>query len=229
MPLIKGNQSDNVSIANSASPPYTLTYGSHTVNTGSDRLLIAMFAHTTSINVSGVAKWNGVNMTQLGTTYDMATSNVRYSFWYIVNPDTGNLNLTMDFTGLTTMAVSCWSLQNASTVSIQHQGNANTPHNNTVNVSANSMILGVSTSAYSFDTNAITIDGTSFSYAGCEVSGSVSSGQLCAHLRDALLTAGNKTVTTDTVADSFQASNTVIYISSAAAVVTSTQGMLMMF
>lgn len=216
MALVKGNETSDVSLGVTGAPA-TGTL-SHNSNTGTDRLLVVALAGSTSYSTVSLT-YNGTSLTQAGTTYT-APGNLFYEIWYLDEPATGTNDLVITMNNITTVAAMATTFTGAgdSISNIDHNAAANTPHNNTLTISSNSMIMALAGSQFSFDSSAaITIDGTAFGFTSCDINGSVSSAQYCAHTRDANLTSGSKTVTTDTIADSYQATNTIVEIPEASA------------
>ena len=78
--------------------------------------------------------------------------------------------------------------------------------------------MGIGTSRYTLDSiDCINIDGTGFGFGSCDIDTAISLAQVAVITRNATLTAGSKDVIVDTIADSFQADNTRVEITAAAA------------
>jgi hypothetical protein len=216
MALVKGTKTSNVGIGATGSPAVGTL--SHNSNTGTDRLLVVVVAFPSSVSTVSV-EYNGVSCTQAGSTYTSPGS-LRYEIWYLDEPDTGANDIDVEMSSVSTIGIMGVTFTGAgdSITNIDHNAAANTPHDNTLTISDQSMVMGIGGSQFSFDSSAaITIDGTGFGFASCDINGAVSSAQFCAHVRDANLSSGSKTVTTDTIADSFQATNTIVEIPEGAA------------
>lgn len=216
MALVKGTNSSSVGLGATGTPPEATL--SHNSNTGTDRLLVVVVAFPSSVSTVSV-EYNAVSCTQAGSTYS-APGSLNYEVWYLDEPDTGSNNVVVEMSSISTIGIMATTFTGAgdSITNIDHNAAANTPHNNTLTISEDSMVMGIGGSQFSFDSSAaITIDGTAFGFTSCDINGSVSAAQFCAHTRDANLTSGSKTVTTDTIADSFQATNTIVEIKEAAA------------
>lgn len=206
MALTKQGKTTNMSVGASYSAPQWYFTLNHTQATGTDGLLVVVVATSSSLTLTNPT-YNGVAMTQAGTWYS-APGSSQYAVFYKAGPATGANAFRIDSNNNGTAAIYCQSFTGAdTTVQILNSAAANTPHSQNITIGANSMIMGLSASLYTYDTNAITIDGTGFGFASCDMNGSVSTAQICAHTRDARLTSGTKTVTTDTIADAFQATN----------------------
>lgn len=146
-----------------------------------------------------------------------APGNLQYAVFYLANPPTGANSITVDSTNNGTIAILAQSFTGAQTlIAVSHTAASNTPNSATIYANQGSMLMGIGVSQYSFADPAITIDGTGVSFGSCDISGSVSSAQLCAWTRDANLSVGTKTVITNTIAPSFQATNTRVEIRLAA-------------
>jgi len=211
MALVKGTTTVDMNIGASYSAPQWYFTQNHTVDTGTDRMLVVVIASTSSLTLTNV-KYAGVTMSQ-GGTWNSAPGSTQYSVFYLANPTTGSNALTVDSSNNGIIALLCQSFTGAdTTIQVLHNDLADTPHSQTITISANSMIMCIGSSLYTFDTNAITIDGTGFGFSSCDLNGSVSTAQFCAHTRNTNLSSGSKTVITDTIADSFQATNTRVEI-----------------
>jgi hypothetical protein len=202
--------------------PNTATITDHTHNTGDDGLLLVNVFYINTKNCTGVT-WNGTALTLLtARNYTNAGAALSFDIWYLKVPATGNHDLvyTFDVGGgnCTSLITSFTGADQTTPLKHLHTGAQNTPNSQTITISENSMIQGIGCSRYSFDTNdAINIDGTGFGFGFCDIDTAVSSAQICAETRNTNLSAGTKTVITDTIADSFQASNTRVEILEAAA------------
>jgi hypothetical protein len=216
MALVKGNTYANISRGTIGGPPYSVTQ-SHIQDSGSDGLLVALIAYSTSYSISAV-KYNGIALTQAGSTYSSPGS-LYYSVWYLLNPPTGANNFVVEMSNVTTIALLIQSFTGAaqSLTNILHNDAANTPHSQSITIDANSMILAFSGSLYQYDNAAaLTIDGTAYGELGTELHGAISSAQFQAQTRPANLTSGSKTIIADTIADSYQATNGRLEIKEAA-------------
>lgn len=82
--------------------PYAFT---HTVGSGSNRLLLCMSAITGSIDVTAIT-YNGDSLTFLDTA---ANSGRTVEVWYLINPDTGSNTVSMTGDGTANGMASCTS------------------------------------------------------------------------------------------------------------------------
>lgn len=211
MALVKQGKTANMNIGASYDGSWYFT-SSHTQATGTNGMLVVVIATTASLTLSAPT-YNGVTMTQAGS-WNAAPGSTQYSVFYLANPTTGANTLRINSNNNGTIALLAQSFTGAdTTIQTLHNDLANTPHSRTITIGSNSMIMGIGSSLYSFDSSAaISIDGTGFGFSACDLNGSVSTAQFCVHTRDARLTSGSKTVITDTIADSFQSTNTRIEI-----------------
>ena len=217
MGLLKRNQTGDDTSAISSSAPFISTITTHSHNVGADGLLVVSVFYINTKSVTAVS-WNGVAMTKEGGwTNNDTSAAVKFDVWYLVAPDTGNHDLVYTFNSA---GGNCTSLINSftgadQTTPLQSLSNvaSNTPHSRTITISENSMIMAIGTSRWTFDgAQALRIDGTAYGFGSCDIDTSISSAQVCVKTRNANLTAGSKTVITDTTADSFKADNTRIEI-----------------
>lgn len=217
MALVKGNMTvdDTAAIGSS---PNTATITDHNHNTGADGLLVVNVFFVNTKTLSSVT-WNGTALTKKGG-WDNTDSGaaVTYEVWYLVAPDTGTHDLVYTFT---TGGGNCTSLITSFTGADQtnplpqalNSVAANTPHTQSITISANSMIMGIGTSRWTFDSiDAINIDGTGFGFGSCDIDTSISLAQVCVETRDANLSAGSKNVIIDTIDNTYKASNTRVEI-----------------
>ena len=216
MGLLKRNMTvdDTAAIGTS---PNTAIITDHTHNTGADGHLVVNVFYINTKSVTGVT-WNGVALTkQGGWTNNDTSAAVKYDVWYLIAPDTGNHDLVYTFNtggGNATSLITSFTGADQTTP-LQSLSNvaAATPHSRTITISENSMIMAIGTSRWTFDgSQALRIDGTAYGFGSCDIDTSVSSAQVCVQTRNANLTAGSKTVITDTTADSFFADNTRVEI-----------------
>jgi hypothetical protein len=219
MALVKGTVSEDISIGTTGgSNEGTL---SHNSNTGTDRLLVVFVGYPSTNNCTAVT-YNGTSMTKQGSwIMNDAGAGFEYDIWYLVAPDTGTNNVVGTFDSSGTVGIMATTFTGAEqTTPLQslNSAAANTPHTQSITISDQSMIMGIGSSRYSFDsTAAITIDGTAKSFATTDINGAIFLAQVCVWTRDANLSSGSKDVITDTIADSFNADNTRIEIKEAAA------------
>ena len=211
MVLVKGTVTKDLSVGTDVSNDAIMPHNS---DSGSDRLLVVVVAHTSTSRTTNSVTYNSIGMTQLGTTYNLAGSLIRQTIWYLDNPATGSNNVIAAISGGATVSICATTFTGAdATPKILYNGLTNTPHSRTITVSDQSMLMAVSGSQFGFDSiTALSIDGTGRSFATCDMSGPVSSGQFCCWTRGANLSSGSRTVISDTIADSFQASNMRIEI-----------------
>ena len=216
MALVKGNVTPNDTAAIGTSPN-TAIITTHTQNAGTDRLLVVNVFYINTQSVTGVT-WNGVSLTKEATwTNNDSGAAVKYDVWYLVAPDAGNHDLVYTFTNAGGNATSLLTSFTGAdqTTPLQSLSNVatTTPHSRTITISENSMIMGIATSRYTLDSSqAIRIDGVAFGFGSCDIDTAISLAQVAVETRNANLTAGSKTVITDTIADSFFADNTRIEI-----------------
>jgi len=213
MALVKGTKTANMNIGASYSAPQWYFTQNHTQDTGSDGMLVVVIASTSSLTLTNV-KYAGVTMSQ-GGSWNSAPGSTQYAVFYLANPATGSNALTVDSNNNGTISLLFQSFTGAdTTIQVLHNDLANTPHSQDITVNAGSTIMGIGSSLYTFDVNALLIDHTGISFSGCDLYGSISTAQFCAHTLDRVgnLSAGTKTVITDTIADSFQATNTRVEI-----------------
>lgn len=219
MALVKGTVSEDISIGIAGGTPQATL--SHNSNTGTDRLLVVYVAYINTNNCTAVT-YNGTSMTKQGSwVMNDSGAGVEYDIWYLAAPDTGSNNIVATFDSTGTAAIMGTTFTGAAQVSPLQSLNsaaADTPHTQSITISTNSMIMGVSASRYTFDSSAaLDIDGTAIAFASGDINGPISSAQIIAHTRDANLSSGSKDVISDTIADSFKADNTRIEIKEAAA------------
>jgi hypothetical protein len=219
MALTRYTPTSNIGVGASYLAPQWYFKLTHTQATGSDGMLVVVLATTSSLALTNV-KYGGTTMTQ-SSTWFTAPGSTKYSVWYLYNPPTGSNDVTADSTNNGTCAMLAQSFTGAdTTIQTLHNGLTNTPHGQSITVLNNSKLMAISSSLYSFDTNAaITIDGTAKAFASTDMYGSVSTAQFCVWTKWAAQSAGPKIVITDTIADSFQATNTRIEIREAAATI----------
>lgn len=211
MALVAGTKTSTISLA--CSPIGTI---SHSHNVGANGKLIVLIAHQTGSGVSSIT-YGGQAMTM----YDSLSggSSLLVKMAYLDNPPTGANNIVVTMGGSFNVGFMARSFTGAASGNLNYVSGslANTPNSQSITILANSMIMAWSQSIYSFDTTAaITIDGVGTGFSSCDVSGAVYTYQWCAHLRNANLSAGSKTVTTDTIFDTYQATNYRIEIKEAA-------------
>ena len=211
MALVKQGKTANMNIGASYDGSWYFT-ASHTQAVGTNGMLVVVIATSSGLTLTSPT-YNGVAMSQAGS-WNSAPGSTQYGVFYLPNPSTGSNTFRINSNNNGTIAILAQSFTGANTtVQLLHNDLANTPHSQTITIGSNSMIMGISSSLYSFDSSsAISIDGTGTGFSSCDMNGSVSTAQFCAHTRDANLTSGSKTVITDTIADSFQATNTRLEI-----------------
>lgn len=217
MAIVKGNVTANDTAAIGTSPN-TATITTHTQNSGTDRLLVVVVFYVNTKNCTGVT-WNGVALTKNRTVVNNnAGAAVQYDIWYLANAAAGNFNLVYTFdVGGGNCTSLLTSFTGATGVTSLTTAAANTPHSQSITISAGSMIMGIGTSRYTLDSiDCINIDGTGFAFGACDIDTAISLAQVAVVTRNATLSAGSKTVIVDTIADSFQADNTRVEIQAAA-------------
>lgn len=216
MGLVKGNLTADDTAAIGSSPN-TAIITTHSQNTGSDGLLVVNVFYINTKNCTGVT-WNGTALTkQFTQDYTDTGSALTFDVWYLVAPDTGNHDLVYTFDSgggnCTSLLTSFTGADQTTPVKHLHTGATNTPNSQSITISENSMIMGIGCSRWTFDTgDAINIDGVGFGFGSCDIDTAISSAQVCVETRNANLTSGSKTVITDTIADSYKASNTRVEI-----------------
>jgi len=217
MALLKGTKTAAISLAcNSYSPPSWLGTIAHSHDSGSGGLLIVLVAYQGGSTINGVT-YGGVSMTKQGTY--TGSAQVSVDVYHLTTPTPGSQNIVVSSNSQITVGVLAQSFTGAdpSVSNVQFSALANTPHSQTITISANSMILAWGQSIWSYDTAAaISIDGTGFGFNSCDIYGQVYTSQFCAHTRNANLTAGTKTVITDTQDNSWQTTNGRMEIKAAA-------------
>ena len=125
----------------------------HTQNTGSDRGLLVVITMANTVSFAS-ATYNGTAMT-LVQNINYGGQSQRCAAYYLQNPDTGNNNIVINFTG------SQWNPTSIFAVSFTGAGNfgafgsngaLTTPNSQSITIAANSIIYltGLSANAQSF-------------------------------------------------------------------------------
>lgn len=216
MALTKGNQTAIVI----PSPSGTTYSFSHTQNTGANRFL-TLTINSPSISVSSVT-YSGVAMTLVRQESTTFTSFL--SVWRLANPATGSNTIAV------TLSSGSWNpISNVANSFTDCLGVGNTAFNNnatnpvstTVTISANSMIMGTVYAGTSVSAYIEIPNGSSRALEYTQLAGNWNFGAISPSL-----TAGSKTCSAGSTA-----SNIIMLteIKEVVSVVTSTQGMLMMF
>lgn len=215
MALTKGNQT--VSTPTPAGSTYSF---SHNQNAGSDRFL-TLTINSPAISVSGVT-YAGVAMTLV--RQESTTFSSFWSVWRLASPATGNNTIAV------TLSSGSWNpISNvansftgcAGVGNTAYNGTATNPVSTSVTISANSMIMGTVYAGTSVSAYIQIPNGSSRQLEYTQLAGNWNFGAISPNL-----TAGSKTCSAGSTA-----SNIIMLteIKEAVSVVTSTQGMLMMF
>ncbi len=222
MGLVKGNITPNDTTAIRPTAPLTATITTHSQNTGSAGLIVAVVFYNNVKTCTG-ATWNGSSMTKEITVNnnDLGAA-LQYDVWYLVAPSTGNHDLVYTFdtggSNCTSLITSFTGADQTTPLQSLTSGVATSPHTQAITIAANSMIMGIATSRQSQSVvDCINIDGTGFGFGSCDIDTAVSSAQVSAETRNANLSAGSKNVKMTTDAPSFLVDNTRIEIIEAAA------------
>ena len=216
MPITIGNKTTNIGTPQSSTQTFSHNNGGGTNNY---LYLVTVMANAASFQS---ATYAGVNITafaSFGTTVTNSTIQV----WQLPNPATGNNNIVLTFNTAVWNGVSSFvfSVSGANGFgNISSDNTASSPNSTTIAVSANSYVFGCMISGNSA-TNAITIDGSSRPLEYTHNVNNYTSGAL-----SLALTAGTKNVSVSGLSD---VAGLYFEIKEAVAIVTSTQGMLMMF
>jgi len=200
---VTSNQSYNVTT--------TVTH-THTVPSGSDRLLLINIAYRNNANITNIT-YNGVAMSLVNTSTFSSISG-RFSTYALVNPDVGTYNVALTFSAsVGSILIHGQSFNGAESAVLGNSASlANTPHSLSFTASQNSLVFCAGTSQYQFSNTAITIDGVVTSEANCDMNGVSYLSQVRGETSTAPLTAGSVTCITDTIANSYQASIIIIEI-----------------
>jgi hypothetical protein len=214
--LTKGNVTADDTAAIGSSPN-TATITTHTQNSGSDRLLVVNVFYINTKNCTGVT-WNGTALTKLySQDYTDTGAALTQDVWYLIAPDTGNHDLVYTFDSgggnCTSLLTSFTGADQTTPLNYLHTDAANSPHSQSITISADSMIMAIGCSRWSYSTvQAITIDGTKYGFGSCDIDTAISSAQVCVETRNARLTSGSKTVILETVTPTYKTSNTRVEI-----------------
>lgn len=191
MPLILGNQTN--SNLNPNGTTQTLSHNHN--NGGGNDLLLVTIAMPNTVTVTGMT-YNGVAMTQVrqdtSTTY-----NSRYASYYLVNPANGNNNIVISFSGSqwSNTAIFAQSFSNCNGIGNSGFSEAaNTPHSQSLTISAGSRIFVMGNSSSAQNSGYI-VDGLTQSNIG---NGFNINNQIEAAYSAVIVTGGAKTVTTVT-------------------------------
>ena len=123
------------------------------VSAGSDRLLVIQLTMANTVGYSGCT-YDGVAMTQLHSTNRGGLSQ-RMGFFYLLNPNTGNNTLRINFTGNQWNPISIHARQFTGSAGIGNQGRSggsSTPHTRTLTVSQDSRIMATACSINAIST-----------------------------------------------------------------------------
>ncbi len=131
---------------------FTGTTHSQDVGSGGYLVVVVASMSDTGRTITGVT-WNGVSMTQAQqSTVSCDGANTRLAMFTLANPATGTQNLVVNWSGTMDFgsSVSVYSFTGATTGGNSLIGTPTiTPNIQTMSMSTNSMILGVSLSRYS--------------------------------------------------------------------------------
>ena len=219
MALAKGTVTNNPSIAITTVDPRSATL-QHNTASGSNRLLLGGIAYQNTLTVNS-ATYNNDSMTLIGTWgTNVDGAGVSYTFFYILDPDTGNNDFKVNFANGNsgTVNMMCTSFTGAGGIgNSAHNNGASSPNSQTLSVSAGSMIFCFGASRFSMNASeAVKIDGVATSEANCDFRGAAWLAQIAGETRNATLTAGSKTCITRTVSDAYNLSNLRIEIQESA-------------
>ena len=123
------------------------------VSSGSDRLLVLQLTMANTVNFSGCT-YDGVAMTQLHSTNRGGLSQ-RMAFFYLLNPNTGNNTLRINFTGNQWNPISIHARYFTGSAGIGNEGRTgaqSTPNTQTLTVSQDSRIMGTACSVNTIST-----------------------------------------------------------------------------
>jgi hypothetical protein len=220
MAIVLGHQTN--SNLNPGGATQTLAHtNSHSGGGGS--LLTVTIAMSNTVSVIGMT-YAGVAMTQ--ARQDVSTSySSRYATFYIINPTHGNNNIVISFSGSQWSSTAIFAQSYSGANSIGNTGFIDasaTPHSQSLTISAGSIIFVMGNSSSAQNSGYI-VDGVTLTNVG---NGFNINNQVEAAYSGVIAAAGSKTVTTRT--DFGTITNYHIEVKEAV-VVTSTQGMLMMF
>ena len=208
MALVKGTKTSTIVL--SCAPTGTIA---HSHDVGANGLLVVLIAWGNNVNLTGVT-YGGVAMTRMIDYYSGTGTYV--TPFYLAAPATGSNNVVVTMS--TTAAVGFLAQSYTGAVSsitnvAWTSGEATSPTSQNITVSANSMLIAWSQSTFSFDSAAaITIDGVATGFGSCDLNGTVYTSQVCVHANNTNLSAGSKTVITDTQADIWICSNGILEI-----------------
>jgi len=169
----KGNTTSN-----NSTPGGSFRNQAHTQNTGSGGLIVAQFTMSNSVSYSS-ATYGGVAMTQL---YQINRSGLgqRMAFFYLENPPTGSNTLRVNFSGSqwNPLSTHIRSFTNSGGIGNSlRSGGVATPHNASLTVSDDSLIMMTSCSINAITSQQIPT-GTNQSYTQHNTNRQVATGAI---------------------------------------------------
>ena len=148
MAIAKGNRTTS-----NLNPNGNIQTLAHTMNTGADGLLLVVITMSNSTNFSSVT-FDGVAMTQV-RNQNFSGLSQRQGTFYLLNPNTGNKNIAVNFSGSQFNSTSIFAQSFVGASGIGNDGNSGastTPNSQSLTISENSIIYltGISSNAQSF-------------------------------------------------------------------------------
>lgn len=217
MAIVLGNQTN--SNLNPGGATQTLAH-----TNGSSSFLTVTIAMSNTVSVTGMT-YAGVAMTQARQDVSTAYSS-RYATFYLINPTNGTNNIVISFSGPQWSSTAIFAQSYSGADSIGNTGFVDggaTPHSQSLTISAGSIIFAMGNSSSAQNSGYI-VDGVTLTNVG---NGFNINNQVEAAYSGVIATAGSKTVTT--ITDFGTITNYRIEVKESVVVVTSTQGMIMMF
>ena len=167
----------NVTVNNST-PGGNFRNQAHVQNTGSDGLIVVQFTMSNSVSFTS-ATYGGVTMTRL-YTINRSGLGQRMALYYLVNPPTGNNTLRVNFSGSqwNPLSTCIRSFTNSGGIgNSSRTGGSATPHNSSLTVSDDSLIMMTSCSINAITTQQIPT-GTNQSYTQHNTNRQVATGAI---------------------------------------------------
>jgi hypothetical protein len=196
----------NASNQNPTPGASTYTYSTHNQNTGADGFLYLEVCISATYTISS-ATWNGVSMTLHDTNLSGNPPNLRLYRYYLASPATGtnDLVLTFNTSYVTSLGFYLQSFTGCSGISDSaFTGLTNSPHNDTMSVSAGDVLFGSGMSLYTI--SIVNIDGTDYFSPNFTANGSVEGDRWTGQI-SGVLSAGTSNSEMDAGAPSFQTTN----------------------
>jgi len=169
----KGNQSTS-----NQTPANNFYQFAHNQNTGSNRLIVAQFTMSNSTSYTS-ATYGGVTMTRL-YTINRSGLGQRMAFYYLVDPPTGSNTLRINFSSSQWNPVSIYARSFTNSGGIgnsSRSGGSATPHNASLTVSDDSLIMMTSCSINAITSQQIPT-GTNQSYTQHNTNRQVATGSI---------------------------------------------------